>query len=116
MVLGWPDATLPLKFITGFSSLGWVGRSGVLREIEPVSPISRAELLAGRAEAFQQFEARPESAEEAESLLGECQKDLERGFAGPIMSMAVADDKFGEGSWLPLPRFEIVEPTAREAI
>ena len=113
VVMGWPDTTLPLRFITGFSSLGWVERSGVLREIEPVPPISRAELLAGRAEAFQQLEARPESAEEAEFLLGECRKDLERGFAGPIMTMAEANNKFGEGGWLPLPRFEIVQANGK---
>ena len=78
VVLGRPDATLPLKFTTESSSRGWVGRSGVRREIEPVSPISAAELHAGRQKPSSSLKPK-NSAEEAESLLRKCQPSLEQG-------------------------------------
>ena len=80
ILLGWPDVNLPRRFLTGFSSHGWVEKTGVLRQIQPKAPITRAELLQGADDVITALNARPQVAEEAAFLLSECEKDRVRGF------------------------------------
>ena len=49
----------------------------------------------------------------ARFLKDECVKDYERGFAGPLLSRADMDRRYGEARWLPMPRFEVVQASGK---
>ncbi len=62
-----------------------------------------------RAEAvIASFEAGRHRPEEDSFLWQESLKDLERGTAGPPLTREAMDSKWGQGRWLPLPRFQIL--------
>ena len=51
--------------------------------------------------------------EAAHFLIGECHKDHDKGFAGPLMTKDQADSKWGAGQWLPMPRFETIQASGK---
>ena len=113
VLLQWPDVNLPQRYITGFQSLGTLEPSRVLRQIPHIAPIPMQEILAGAPSAFAALSSCVPADEAAHFLLAESHKDLSKGFAGPLMTKAEADAKWGVGQWLPMPRFETIQASGK---
>ena len=113
ILLHWPDANLPQRYITGFRSLGMLEPTRVLRQILHIAPVPMQELLTGAPSAFATLRSCVPTDEAARFLLAESHKDLSKGFAGPLMTRAEADAKWGVGQWLPMPRFETIQASGK---
>ena len=44
----------------------------------------------------------------------ECIKDQRRHFAGPLLTRVQMDKRWGKGNWMPMPRFEHVQPNGKQ--
>ena len=113
VLLAWPDTSLPKRYVTGFSSVGVIERTGVLRPVVFREPMAEQELLARSSEAFAHLGRCVPEDDSARFLKDECVKDYERGFAGPLLSRADMDRRYGEARWLPMPRFEVVQASGK---
>ena len=109
----WPDVNLPLRYVTGFQSLGMFGATRVLRQVPHIAPVPVRDLLAGAPSAFAALDGCIPTDEAARFLLAESHKDLSKGFAGPLVTKAEADAKWGMGQWLPMPRFETIQASGK---
>ena len=113
VLLNWPDTSLPSRYITGFRSLGLMERTGVLRDIPRIDPVPIEDLLATAPAAFAALNGCVPTEDAAHFLLGECYKDLDKGFAGPLMTKDQADSRWGPGRWLRMPRFETIQASGK---
>ena len=99
--------------VTGFQSLGMLEPTHVLRQIPHIAPVAVHELLASAPAAFAALYSCIPTDEAARFLSEESHKDLSKGFAGPLMTKHEADSKWGADRWLPMPRFETVQPSGK---
>ena len=113
ILLQWPGVNLPRRYITGFQSLGMLEPTRVLRQMPHIAPVPMRELLADAPSAFAALDGCVPTDEAARFLLAESHKDLSKGFAGPLMTKAEADTKWGVGQWLPMPRFETIQASGK---
>ena len=113
ILLQWPDVNFPLRYITGFQSLGMLEATRVLRQVPHIAPVPVRDLLASAPSAFAALDGCIPTDEAARFLLAESHKDLSKGFAGPLMTKAEADTKWGMGQWLPMPRFETIQASGK---
>ena len=113
VLCAWPDATLPWRYITGFSQEGVLEKTGVLRAVPSTSFVPMEMLLAGAEDTIDKFEAARRRPEHDEFLLAECVKDSRRGVAGPLCTRAEMDARWGSGRWLPMPRFQITQASGK---
>ena len=60
-------------------------RTGVLREIPRISPVPIKDLLITAPAAFAALNGCVPTDDAARFLIGECHKDLNKGFAGPLI-------------------------------
>ena len=88
-------------------------RTGVLREIPRISPAPIKDLLMTAPAAFAALNGCVPTNEAAHFLIGECHKDHDKGFAGPLMTKDQVDSKWGADQWLPVPRFETVQASGK---
>ena len=114
ILVQWPDTALPSRYITGFKSLGMLEHTGILRPVPRMEPVPLTEVLAKGPEAFNKLHGCRPTDESALFLIAECNKDLSKGFAGPLMTSQEADKKWGPGKWLPMPRFETVQASGKQ--
>eukprot|EP00972_Heterocapsa_arctica_P078861 11630757-Heterocapsa_arctica.AAC.1 len=57
ILLAWPDTKLPMRYVTGFSRLGNMEVTGVLRSIPYIAPVPVRELLQGSLAALEKLQA-----------------------------------------------------------
>ena len=110
----WPDTALPSRYVTGFTSLGMLEHTGVLRPVPRMEPVPLAEILATAPEAFRKLHACRPANDSAHFLISDCHKGLRKGFAGPLLNEQEANGKWGPGKWLPMPRFETVQANGKQ--
>ena len=113
VLLNWPNTSLPSRYLTGFRSLGLMERTGVLRDIPRIDPVPIEDLLATAPAAFAALNGCVPTEDAAHFLIGECNKDLSKGFAGPLMTKDQADSRWGPGRWLRMPRFETIQASGK---
>ena len=114
VLCAWPDVRLPYRYLSGFRCLGELERTGVLREVAEAPMMSRSELMAQAEDVVAKAEQPPRAAkEDVDFLRDECLKDYSRGFAGPLLTKQEADEAYGPGSWVPMPRFMHVQPNGK---
>ena len=75
---------------------------------------TEAGVMAKSEDLIEQFLRARHKLEEDEFLHSECERDLARGTAGPLMSKDEMDARWGRGKWLPLPRFQIVQASGKK--
>ena len=112
VLLQWPDTSLPSRYITEFRRFGMLEATRVFRQVPRIDPVPVNELLADVPTAFASLGSCTPTDEAARFLLAACHKDLSKGFAGSLMTEQEAGSKWGAGQWLPMPRFETVQPAA----
>ena len=108
-IMGWPDALLALRFITGFALTGRIERAGVFETKESPAPQRVDELLSESKQLIAELRRDRPSAE-AEFLHASCVKERDAGWGGQLLSEREMDAHFGRGQWAPIPAFVAVQP------
>ena len=113
MVMQWPDWTLPSRFVSGFSIIGDLERTGVFRRGESPKELSRSELFAHGQKLVRNLDFEREMEAHEQTFLWESvHAEAKKGFCEQPVSQEVMVGKYGE-EWAPVPCFVHQQPCGK---
>ena len=116
VLLDWPDLTIGLRFVVGFSLFGSIESPGIFRMVQPATPPApnlQDEIRARAPAAHAKLQALLPRNEYAQELLEHTVHEIEQGWAEGLFSQDQLDQVFGAGQWLPMQRFMHVQPSGK---
>jgi len=113
VVMGWPDWALPLRFVTGFSLIGELEKTGIFVGADKDEMMSREELFQHSRKLLQKMRFDPDFEDhEIDFLWSSCQKEQLKGFGGHPMPFYKVEEIYG-GKWACVPSFVHTQPCGK---
>ena len=116
VLLDWPDASQPLRYLTGFPAVGHIELTGIFRDIPDTQEVEEHDFLGQASIDFVDSLLTRAPSPDATVIWSLTVEESAKGWCPGPFSRAQMDLTFQREGWRPVPRFLVTQPCGKQRL